>query len=158
VPGSQIDLPALTQEDIHKLTLALKMGANGIMASFTQHASDISMIRKVVNDIITKEHLDMNPSSISLIAKIESVCGLENLAEIASVSDGVCIARGDLGSEIGVGKVGVAQKIISSLCNNGRGISSYVYANKSVCIPVMNATQQLDSMITHPRYDIGCYR
>ncbi len=130
VPGADIRLPALTNQDIDDIKFGIENDYDIIAASFVRKASDVVEIRKV---------LEKNGGSdILVIAKIENREGIKNFDEILKVSDGIMVARGDLGVEIPVEEVPVVQKLIIEKCyRNGK--------------PVITATQMLDSMIRNPR-------
>lgn len=127
LPGLQVDLPAITDKDAQDIQFGLENGVDFIAASFIRKASDVLEIRKLIA-----------PSRIQIISKIESQEGLDNFDEILEVSDGIMVARGDLGVEIPVEKVAHAQKFMIDRCN---------HAGK----PVVTATQMLESMIVNPR-------
>lgn len=130
VPGAQIKLPALTNKDIEDIKFGIENDFDIIAASFVRKAADVIEIRKI---------LDKNGgSNILIISKIENREGIENFDEILKVSDGIMVARGDLGVEIPVEEVPVVQKRIIEKC--------YRYGK-----PVITATQMLDSMIRNPR-------
>lgn len=130
VPGVSIKLPAITEKDISDLVFGIEIGVDIIAASFIRKASDALEIRKV---------LDQNGGKDVLIfSKIENQEGVDNIDEILEVSDGIMVARGDLGVEIPIEQVPVVQKMIIEKCNK---------AGK----PVITATQMLDSMIRNPR-------
>lgn len=129
VPGVKIKLPALTEKDKEDIVFGIEQGFDFIAASFVRSADAIREI---------KEILKAHDSKIMVISKIENAEGLENLDEIINVSDGIMVARGDLGVEIPAEKVPFVQKTIIDKCN-------------AACKPVITATQMLDSMIRNPR-------
>ncbi|MGF7060240.1 pyruvate kinase [Brassicibacter mesophilus] len=130
VPGIKINLPAITRKDVDDIVFGIHNGIDFIAASFIRKASDVIEIRKVLED--------HKAGNIQIISKIENQEGVENLDEIIQVSDGVMVARGDLGVEIPAEEVPLIQKTIIKKCNE---------AGK----PVITATQMLDSMIRNPR-------
>ena len=130
VPGVKIQLPALTPKDIVDIKFGIEQGIDFIAASFIRKASDVFEIRKVLEE--------NNGHDIHIISKIENQEGMDNLEEILAVSDGLMVARGDLGVEIPTEQVPLAQKLMIKLCNK---------AGK----PVITATQMLDSMQKNPR-------
>ncbi len=130
VPGVKIQLPALTPKDINDIKFGIEQGIDFIAASFIRKASDVLEIRKVLEE--------NNGSDVHIISKIENQEGMDNLEEILAVSDGLMVARGDLGVEIPTEQVPLAQKEMIKLCNK---------AGK----PVITATQMLDSMQKNPR-------
>lgn len=129
VPGVKIKLPALTDKDKEDIVFGIEQGFDFIAASFVRSADAIREIKDIL-----KEH----DSRIMVISKIENQEGLDNLDEIINVSDGIMVARGDLGVEIPAEKVPFVQKTIIDKCN-------------AACKPVITATQMLDSMIRNPR-------
>ena len=130
LPGIQVNLPTLTpQDELHIVDFGIKRGVDIIAASFIRKASDVEYIRDV---------LGIKGSHIMIVSKIENQEGLENFEEIMKVSDGIMVARGDLGMEIPTEKVFLAQKYMIDLCN--------AYGK-----PVIVATQMLESMIKNPR-------
>lgn len=130
VPGVSITLPALTEKDIEDIKFGIGMGVDIIAASFIRKSSDVVSIRRVLEK--------NNGSRIIVISKIESREGVDNIDEIIKFSDGIMVARGDLGVEIPSEEVPLVQKMIIDKCNK---------AGK----PVITATQMLDSMIRNPR-------
>lgn len=130
VPGVKINLPALTDKDISDIEFGISQGIDFIAASFVRKVSDVTAIK----DILVKNNAD----HIQIISKIENQEGLDNLDSIIEVSDGIMVARGDLGVEIPTEEVPFAQKLMITKCNE---------AGK----PVITATQMLDSMMRNPR-------
>ncbi len=129
VPNVKIKLPALTDKDKEDILFGIKEGFDFIAASFVRTAGAIREIRQI---------LEENGSAIQIIAKIENAEGLDNLDEIIEASDGIMVARGDLGVEIPAQKVPYLQKQIIHKCNEAGKV-------------VITATQMLDSMIRNPR-------
>ena len=129
VPNVKIKLPALTDKDKEDIRFGIELGFDYIAASFIRSADAIREIRQM---------LDEGGSSMGIIAKIENAEGLENLDEIIEASDGIMVARGDMGVEIPAEQVPHIQKKIIHKCNRK-------------CKPVVTATQMLDSMIRNPR-------
>ena len=130
VPGVKINLPALTPKDISDIEFGITQGIDFIAASFVRKASDVLAIREVLEN--------NNATDIQIISKIENQEGVDNLEEILQVSDGLMVARGDLGVEIPTEEMPIVQKEMIKKCNElGK--------------PVITATQMLDSMIRNPR-------
>ena len=123
-------MPYMSEKDIADINFAVDNDFDFIAASFARTAGDILKIRRILDE--------RNCSSISIIAKIENKQGVENIDEILQVSDGVMIARGDMGVEIPYEDVPVIQKMI---------IKKALKAGKVT----ITATQMLDSMIKNPR-------
>ena len=130
VPGVIINLPAITQKDKDDIIFGIKNGIDFIAASFVRKASDVMAIREIL-EINNGEH-------IQIISKIENQEGVDNIDEILKVSDGIMVARGDLGVEIPTEEIPIVQKMIIRKCN-------------FLAKPVITATQMLDSMISNPR-------
>lgn len=130
VPGVSTNLPAITEKDIEDLKFGAEIGVDLVAASFIRKASDVESIRKVLKD--------NGGEDILIFSKIENQEGVENIDEIVNASDGIMVARGDLGVEIPIERVPGVQKMIIEKCNK---------AGK----PVITATQMLDSMIRNPR-------
>jgi pyruvate kinase len=126
LPGVQVSAPSITEKDRGDVAFAVEQGLEYIALSFVRRAQDIAELRSMI------------PKSMLVVAKIEKDSALENIETIVRASDGVMVARGDLGVELPFEEVPYAQKRIIALCNRlGR--------------PVITATQMLESMITHPR-------
>lgn len=129
VPGVKVKLPGITEKDAEDIRFGIEQGVDFIAASFVRKADDIFEIRRILEE----HHAD-----IHIIAKIESEEGVLNADEILEVSDGLMVARGDLGVEIPVEDVPLIQKQLIYKCNcKGK--------------PVITATQMLDSMQRNPR-------
>ena len=130
VPGVKVNLPAITEKDRSDIEFGIEQGIDFIAASFVRKVSDVLAIREILEE--------NNATDIKIISKIENQEGVDNLDEIIAVSDGIMVARGDLGVEIPTEEIPVVQKLMISKCNE---------AGK----PVITATQMLDSMIRNPR-------
>lgn len=130
VPGVELKMPFVSPKDYEDIVFAAEQGYDFIAASFTRTAEDIMEIRKIL-----QEH---NGNGINIIAKIENMQGVENCEDILRMSDGIMIARGDMGVEIPLEEVPVIQKKLIRLA---------IRMGK----PVITATQMLDSMIKNPR-------
>ena len=130
VPNVKVKLPAVTEKDIDDILFGIQQDIDFIAASFIRSAKGVKEIRKILKE----NHAE----HISIIAKIENAEGVENIDEIIEASDGIMVARGDLGVEIPAQEVPHIQKMIIKKCNE-----RYV--------PVITATQMLDSMIRNPR-------
>lgn len=130
VPNIVINLPALTERDISDIHFGIREGVDYIAASFIRKAEDVIAIRRILED--------NDADNIMIISKIENRQGVENIDEIIAVSDGIMVARGDLGVEIPAEEVPLVQKTLIKKCND---------AGK----PVITATQMLDSMMRNPR-------
>ena len=129
VPNVKVKLPALTEKDKEDIWFGIEEGFDFIAASFVRNADAIIEI---------KQMLDVAGANLKVIAKIENAEGIENIDSIIAVSDGIMVARGDMGVEIPAERVPYIQKEIIRKCNE---------ASK----PVITATQMLDSMIRNPR-------
>ncbi|MGY6171890.1 pyruvate kinase [Candidatus Mycoplasma pogonae] len=129
LPGVEFSLPFLAKKDIDDVKFGIKQGINYVAASFVNSADNVKELRQLLNDNGGKH--------IQIISKIESHVGIERIDEIIKYSDGVMIARGDLGLEIPFEDVPYHQKRIIRKCR---------IAGK----PVIVATQMLDSMENSP--------
>lgn len=130
VPNIAINLPAVTEKDIEDIKFGIENDVDFIAASFIRKADDVIEIRKVLEE--------NGGQHIEIISKIENQQGVDNIDEIIQASDGIMVARGDLGVEIEAEKIPILQKQIIKKCN---------LAGK----PVITATQMLDSMMRNPR-------
>lgn len=127
LPNIDVDLPAITAKDEADIRFGMAQGIDFIAASFIRQASDVGEIRKLIAG-----------TGIKIISKIENQQGLDNFDSILAVSDGIMVARGDLGVEVPVEMVARYQKMMIRKCNA---------AGK----PVITATQMLESMVVNPR-------
>lgn len=130
IPNISMDIPSLTEKDYQDILFGIKNKVDFIGLSFIRRAEDILKVRKILQENKAEE--------ISLIAKIEKKEAVDNLKEIIETSDGVMVARGDLGVEIPLENVPLVQKNIIKKCN---------FVGK----PVITATQMLMSMMSNPR-------
>lgn len=130
VPGVTLSLPYISAKDKDDILFGIEEGFDFIAASFTRSAQDILEIRRILDS--------RKCDTIKIIAKIENRDGVENIDEILAVSDGIMIARGDMGVEIDFTEIPIIQKKIIAHCfNSGR--------------PAITATQMLESMMENPR-------
>ncbi|MCA1021884.1 pyruvate kinase [Halobacillus halophilus] len=130
VPNVSVNLPGITEKDAKDIEFGIEQGVDFIAASFVRRASDVLEIKELL-----EKH---NANHIQIIPKIENQEGVDNIDEILEVSDGLMVARGDLGVEIPAEDVPLVQKQLIRKCNK---------AGK----PVITATQMLDSMQRNPR-------
>jgi len=130
VPGVSVNLPGITEKDAKDILFGVEQGVDFIAASFVRRATDVLEIRQLLEE--------NNGTHIQIIPKIENQEGVDNINEILEVSDGLMVARGDLGVEIPAEEVPLVQKDLIKKCNTqGK--------------PVITATQMLDSMQRNPR-------
>lgn len=130
VPGVSVNLPGITEKDANDIRFGIGQGIDFIAASFVRRASDVLEITKILEE--------ENATHIQIIPKIENQEGIDNIDEILKVSDGLMVARGDMGVEIPTEDVPVVQKALIKKCN-------------ALGKPVITATQMLDSMQRNPR-------
>lgn len=129
LPDSEVSAPSMTEKDIEDLKFGLEHDVDWIALSFARKADDIRFIKNLIAEA---------GKTTRVVAKIETPDGLRNIDEIIALTDAVMVARGDLGVEVKMEEVPMAQKMIIEKCNK---------AGK----PVIVATQMMESMITAPR-------
>src|SRR6202522_2245499 len=129
LPGTALSIPAMTEKDRKDLEFGLKHGVDAVALSFVRSAADVNMVRQIVVGY---------GGDTPLIAKLEKPQAIDHLEEILEASDGVMVARGDLGVEMAPEKVPVIQKHVIRRCAVWRK-------------PVITATQMLESMVENPR-------
>lgn len=129
VPGAVLSMPYISDVDREDILFGIKMGFDFLAASFARCREDIEEVRKILRE---------NDSDMKIIAKIENMQGIQNLEEILEVSDGIMVARGDMGVEIPMEEVPILQKKMIKMAN-AKGKH------------VITATQMLESMIKNPR-------
>jgi len=129
LPGTALSIPALTDKDHMDLEFGLQHGVDAVALSFVRSAADVNMVRQIVA---------RHGSDTPLIAKLEKPQAIDHLEEILEASDGVMVARGDLGVEMAPEKVPVIQKHVIRRAAVWRK-------------PVITATQMLESMVENPR-------
>jgi len=129
LPGAKLKIPVLTRKDKEDLAFALKLGVEYIGLSFVRTAGDVRTAKAAIR---------RSGKSTPVVAKLEKPEAIQNLDEILAATDGVMVARGDLGVEMSLEKVPVVQKEI-------------IVRARNALVPVITATQMLDSMQKNPR-------
>lgn len=128
LPGIRVNLPAITEKDAADIDFGMQHEVDFVALSFVRRAEDVEMLRR---------HLGRKASKVKIIAKIEDEEGLSNVEDIVRVSDGVMVARGDLGVEIDLARLPNVQREIVRLCQ--------LHGKRSIV-----ATHLLESMIENP--------
>ncbi len=130
VPGAALSMPFMSERDKADIAFACEIEADFIAASFTRRASDVLQVRQEL-----ERHRN---HSIRIIAKIENAEGVDNIDDILKVSDGIMVARGDMGVEIALEEIPSIQKTL-------------IHKGYNAGLQVITATQMLDSMMKNPR-------
>lgn len=129
VPGVVLSMPYISDVDREDILFGVKMGYDYLAASFVRCREDVEAVRKLITD---------NGGKMKIISKIENMQGIDNIDEILEASDGIMVARGDMGVEVPMEEVPILQKeLIRKTINQGK--------------IVITATQMLDSMMKNPR-------
>jgi pyruvate kinase len=132
LPRAPQDIPSITAKDRADLTFALEQGVDWVALSFVRSADEVVELKRLISELCEDSR------RVPVMAKIEKPEALENKDEIIDCADAIMVARGDLGIEIRPEEVPIAQKALISACNQAG-------------VPVVTATQMLDSMIRNPR-------
>jgi pyruvate kinase len=132
LPGASPDIPSLTAKDRSDLAFALAQGVDWVALSFVRTADEVRDLRRAI------EASSPSGQCVPVMSKIEKPTALDNIQQIMDASDAIMVARGDLGIELSAEQVPLAQKRIIQMCNQAG-------------VPVVTATQMLDSMIRNPR-------
>jgi pyruvate kinase len=138
LPGVAVSAPALTEKDRDDLRFGVQHGVDYVALSFVRRPGDVMEAKQLIQQYQSEAGDREEQPVIPVIAKLEKPEAVERLDEILAVTDGVMVARGDLGVEMAPEKVPLIQKRIISRCND-------------LGLPVITATQMLESMITNPR-------
>ena len=138
LPGVAVSSPALTEKDRNDLWFGIAHGVDYVALSFVRRAEDVREAKQLIHQYVRECYGEKESWDVPLIAKIEKPEAVEHLDDILAVADGAMVARGDLGVEMPQEKVPLIQKRIIARCNE-RGL------------PVITATQMLESMVTNPR-------
>src|SRR6202165_5765586 len=129
VPGRPLPMPALTEKDLQDLRLAVELGVDYVALSFVRHPDDV---------LACQRHLGALGCRAQVIAKLEKLEAIRNLSKILEVADAVMVARGDLGVELKLGDLPAVQKDVIDRANR-------------IGVPVITATEMLESMVTSSR-------
>jgi pyruvate kinase len=132
LPGARPELPSITDKDRADLRFALQQGVDWVALSFVRSAQEVRQLKKMIAGLAP------DGKQVPVMSKIEKPAALDNIQEIVAASDAIMVARGDLGIELSAEQVPLAQKRIIKMCN-------------LTGVPVVTATQMLESMIRSPR-------
>jgi pyruvate kinase len=138
LPGVAVSSPALTEKDRDDLRFGIMQGVDYVALSFVRRPEDILDARQYIQQVQAELGQGSDQAPLPLIAKLEKPEAVAHLDEILNVVDGVMVARGDLGVEMAPEKVPPIQKLVIACCND-------------LGLPVITATQMLESMVTNPR-------
>ncbi|WP_149402316.1 pyruvate kinase [Dictyobacter arantiisoli] len=138
LPGVNVSAPSLTEKDLEDLRFGVANDVDYVALSFVRAAKDVIEAKEHIKALQAEYHTGGRQEPIPLIAKLEKPEAVQNLDEILAVVDGAMVARGDLGVEMAPEQVPLIQKHIITRCNE-------------LGLPVITATQMLESMITNPR-------
>jgi pyruvate kinase len=138
LPGVAVSAPALTEKDRADLRFGIEQGVDYVALSFVRRPEDAREAQHLIRQYLTERYGEHDKRAIPLIVKIEKPEAVEQLDAILAAADGVMVARGDLGVEMPPEKVPLIQKRIITRCHD-------------LGLPVITATQMLESMITYPR-------
>ncbi len=129
LPGTAVNVPALSEKDVEDLQFALRMGCDMVALSFVRSASDVNDVHRVMDEVGRR---------VPVIAKVEKPQAVQNMQEVVMAFDGVMVARGDLAVEYPLERVPMVQKRLIEMCRRNAK-------------PVIVATQMMESMITNSR-------
>jgi len=138
LPGVAVSAPALTEKDREDLYFGVQHGVDYVALSFVRKPGDVVEAKRLIQQYQAEAGGKEGQRIIPVIAKLEKPEAVDHLDEILAVTDGVMVARGDLGVEMAPEKVPLIQKRIINRCND-------------LGLPVITATQMLESMIINPR-------
>jgi pyruvate kinase len=140
LPGVAVSAPALTEKDINDLRFGIAHGVDYVAISFVRRPEDVRTCKKLIRQFQHELKSPRQPTAapIPVIVKLEKPEAVAHLEDILEVADGMMVARGDLGVEMSLEKVPMIQKRVIARCNQ-------------LGLPVITATQMLESMVTNPR-------
>ena len=137
VPGIAINLPAVSEQDAKDIEFGIRMNMDWIAASFIQRGKDVVTIRKI---------LEKHNSHMKIVSKIECKAAVNNIDEIINMSDGIMVARGDLGVEVPAEEVPTIQKILIHKCQvQGKPVILVRHGPKRVTSPMLSSMAPMQS-------------